>query len=159
MHKVHDILAAIDLGESSKHALSEAKELAARYGARLHLLCVVQDPSALPWAPDASTEMLMTLAAGMQRDARAHLDRVMPPHDRERLQAEVIVRVGRRPSTEILAYAADKHVDVIVIGKGDRGSSETAVETGSVAEAVVRGATCPVLVVPAGSITHSSEQT
>jgi nucleotide-binding universal stress UspA family protein len=94
----------------------------------------------------------------MQRDAKAHLDQLVPPKDRERLHAALVVKVGRRPSTEILAYAADKGIGVIVVGKGDHGSPEAAAETGSVAEAVVRGATCPVLVVPARSTTHRSEQ-
>jgi nucleotide-binding universal stress UspA family protein len=158
MDNVRDILVGINLGESSKRAFAEAKELADRLGARLHLLCVAQDPSALPWAPSASDDTLLRLLEQMQRDAKAHLVQLVSPKDRERLRAELVVRVGRRPSSEILAYAADKHVDVIVVGKGDNGSPEAAAETGSAAEAVVRGATCPVLVVPARSTTHRSEQ-
>jgi nucleotide-binding universal stress UspA family protein len=73
----------------------------------------------------------------------------MPPVDRERLQAEVVVRVGRRPSTEILTYAAEQNIDLIVLGKN--GSPEGSAEAGSVVEAVVRGSRCPVLVVPAGT--------
>jgi universal stress protein A len=149
MHNVRNVLVAIDLGESSTQVLGEAKELAARYEARLHLLCVVQDPSALPWAPAASTATLMTLVADMQRDARAHLDQLMPPEERERLHTDMIVTVGRRPARDVLAYAADKNIDVIVVGKSDHGGSVAAVETGSVAEAVVRGSSCPVLVIPA----------
>ena len=158
MDNVRNILVAIDLGDSSTRAFVEAKELAGRLGARLHLLCVVQDPAALPWAPEASTDLLMTLVAQMRRDAQAHLDQLMPPADRERFNAELVVRVGRRPSSEILAHAADKDIGVIVVGKGDRGSPEAAAETGSVAEAVVRGTTCPVLVVPAQSTTRLSGQ-
>jgi nucleotide-binding universal stress UspA family protein len=158
MDNVRNILVAIDLGESSKRAFVEAKELAGRLGARLHLLCVVQDPSAFPWAPAASDDTLMTLVAQMQRDAKTHLDDLISPEDRARLHPEQVVRVGRRPSREILTYATDRDIDIIVVGRGEHGGIEAAAETGSVAEAVVRGATCPVLVVPARSASQRSEQ-
>jgi nucleotide-binding universal stress UspA family protein len=70
MGNVRHLLVAVDRGDSSTPALSEAKEIAARLGARLHLLSVVQDPSALPWAPDASTEMLVASSTACS---------VMPP--------------------------------------------------------------------------------
>lgn len=149
MENVKNILVGIDLGESSAQALVDARALAGRFGSALHLLCVVQDPAALSWAPDAETGMLSTLVSQMQQDARAHLEGLLPAADRSRLKAELVVRVGRRPSSEILAYAAAQHADLIVVGKGGRGGSEAAAEAGSVAEAVVRGTTCPVLVVPA----------
>jgi nucleotide-binding universal stress UspA family protein len=149
MAHVKNILAALDLGESSKQALGEARDLAGRFGATLHLLCVVQDPASLPWAPAASDTVLSTLLAQMQNDARAHLDRLVRSGEREPLRAELVVRVGTRPSAEILDYATAKSIDLIVVGKGDHGGPEAAEEPGSVAEAVVRGATCAVLVVPA----------
>jgi nucleotide-binding universal stress UspA family protein len=51
MENVKNILVAIDLGESSAQALVEARALAGRFGSALHVLCVVQDPAALSWAP------------------------------------------------------------------------------------------------------------
>ncbi len=148
MADVRNILVAIDLGESSQQALAEARELAGRTGAAIHLLCVVQDPSALAWAPAAQADVLASLSGQMQRDANTYLDQLQRALERERLQADVVVRVGTRPSAGILAYAAAKNIDLIVMGKGDHGSPEAAAEP-AVAEAVVRGATCPVLVVPA----------
>ncbi|MGE5833277.1 MAG: universal stress protein [Acidobacteriota bacterium] len=149
MQNVRNILVAVDLGESSKDALVEARALADRFGATLHLLCVVQDPFSLPWAPTAPDQVLSTLVAQMQRDAKTYLDRLVPAGPQQQVKADLAVRVGTRPSSEILAYAKAMHIDMIVVGKGDRGSPEAAAEAGSVAEAVVRGATCPVLVVPA----------
>ena len=150
MAHVKHVLVAIDLGESSKQALAEAREVAGRTGAAIHLLCVVQDPSALAWAPAAGADMIATLSGQMQRDAKTYLDQLQRALERERFHAEVVVRVGTRPSAEIVAYAAAKNIDLIVMGKGDHGSPEAAAEP-AVAEAVVRGATCPVLVVPAGT--------
>ena len=149
MENVRNILVAIDLGESSNDALVEGRAHAVRLGATLHLLCVVQDPFSLPWAPTAPDQVLSTLVGQMQRDARAHLDHLLPAAERRQLQAELAIRVGTRPSSEILAYAREKKIDLIVVGKGNQVSPEAAAEVGSVAEAVVRGSSCPVLVVPA----------
>jgi nucleotide-binding universal stress UspA family protein len=149
MEHLKNILVAVDLGESSKQALAEARDLAGRAAATIHLLCVVQDPSALPWAPAAQGDMLTMLSGQMQRDAKAYLDALQRALERERLDAQVVVRVGSRPSAEILGYAAAKNIDLIVVGKGAHGSPEAAAEPRSVAEAVVAAAACAVLVVPA----------
>jgi nucleotide-binding universal stress UspA family protein len=148
MQNVKDILVAIDLGESSKQALAEARELWDRFGSRLHVLCVVQDPSSLPWAPAADPHVLSALQAQMQMDAKRYLTSLLPPNERERFQVEFAVCTGTRPSDEILAYAAAKGIDLIVMGKGNHGNPEVATEVGSVTDAVMRRATCPVLVVP-----------
>jgi nucleotide-binding universal stress UspA family protein len=153
MDNVKNILVAVDLGESSTPAFAEARELATRFGAALHLLCVVQDPFSLPWAPTADQTVLATLLAQLQQDAKAYLERLLSGPEHERLRAEIVVRVGRRPSTEILAYAAAKKIDLLVVGKNDHGSPEAAAEASSVAVAVVHGAGCPVLVVPAHATT------
>jgi nucleotide-binding universal stress UspA family protein len=149
MDNVSNILVGIDLGESSRQAFAAARDLAGRLGAKLHLLCVVQDPGSLPWAPAAPHDVLSTLVAQMQRDARVYLEELVPAADRDRLRADLVVRVGKQPSSELLAYASSRDIDLVVVGKGDPGSPEAAAEAGSVAEAVVRGATCPVLVIPA----------
>lgn len=54
------------------------------------------------------------------------------------------------PATEILRYASRHAIDLIVVGTHGR-TGLTRVLLGSVAERVVRGACCPVLVVPAAS--------
>lgn len=147
MADMKNVLVAVDLGEGSRRALEQARTLAAHFGASLHLLCVVQDPFSLPWAPEAATETLSTLLARMQAEARAHLETLIPVEDRERFQARFVVRVGK-PSDEILAYAKENPIGLIVMGRGGHGSLAAGSAMGSVAEAVVRGATCPTLVVP-----------
>ena len=149
MEQLKDILVAVDLGDSSTPALAEARDLAGRSGATVHLLCVVQDPSALAWAPAAQANTLAELGKQMRHDAAAHLDRLQRALERDRVRAEPVVRVGTRPSAEILGYAAANGIDLIILGKGNHGSPEAAAESGSVAAAVVRGATCAVLLVPA----------
>jgi nucleotide-binding universal stress UspA family protein len=149
MEDLRNILVAVDLGESSQQAFAEARDLAKRFGATLHLLCVVQDPSALAWAPAAPADTLAALGKQMRADAAAHLDRLQRALEREQVQAQTLVRLGWRPSTDILTYAAANRIDLIVVGRGNHGSPEAAAEPDSVSEALVRGAPCAVLMVPA----------
>jgi nucleotide-binding universal stress UspA family protein len=117
-------------------------------GASLDLLCVVQDPFAFPWAPAAPHEELMSLLGPMQRDASEHLKRLLTPEETEKYHAKLVTRVGK-PAEEILAYARERAVDVIVMGRDGHESPTMAAAIGSVAHAVARQARCPVLLVPA----------
>ena len=61
------------------------------------------------------------------------------------LQASVVTRVGH-PSVEIVQYAKDRNVDLIVIGTNRRGLLAHML-VGGVVEKVARKAPCPVLTV------------
>jgi nucleotide-binding universal stress UspA family protein len=113
---VKHILVAIDLGDASKQALDYARTLAGSFEASLHLLCVVQDPFSLPWAPEASRDALSTLLAQMQRDAQAHLETMIMPADRQRRGTRLVTRVGK-PSDQILTYVRENTIDLIVMGR------------------------------------------
>ncbi|MDP1570570.1 MAG: universal stress protein [Vicinamibacterales bacterium] len=141
-----DILVAIDFGAASERALSEARRLAKAFDSALHLVCVVQDPFWLPWAPSARPEMLAALLARMQQETQAHLEQVAKDVP-TRHAPQVATRVGK-PAGEILAYAGEHGIDLIVVGKDGHGGPAAATGMGSVAEAVARDARCPVLVVP-----------
>ena len=64
--------------------------------------------------------------------------------------AVAIVEHGDEPASEILQYAKSANIDLIVMGTHGR-TGLARVVLGSVAEAVVRAAPCPVLTV------HSEE--
>lgn len=142
------ILVGIDLGAASKWALEQARTLAACFEESLHLLCVVQDPFSLPWAPAAPHEELTSLLGRMQHDANAHLEQRLTPDERQKYYAKLATRVGK-PSHEILAYAREHAITLIVMGRDGHGSPTAAASIGSVAHAVAREASCPVLLVPA----------
>jgi len=143
------ILVAIDFGEASKRALDQARTLAACVEGSLHLLCVVQNPFSLPWAPAAPHEELTSLLEPMQQDASAHLEQLLTSDEQRRFCAKLITRVGK-PADEILAYAKDNAITLIVMGRDGHGSpTAAAAAIGSVAYAVAREAPCPVLLVPA----------
>ena len=110
-------------------------------------------------AADAAAEVARGLAAEVK--ARLHIVHVVPPltepsYEAERLErevarlgvpAEAVLRRGRA-ATELLAYASEHGIDLIVVGSHGRTGFSHAL-LGSVAEQVVRLAPCLVLSVPA----------
>ena len=135
------ILIAIDESPIAAHAADVGVDLARSLGSEVAFIAVV-DP-ALAAAGDSgisSAALLATLRADAQRLLAACRQRaVVEPPPLE------FVPVGK-PSTEILKAAESWPADVIVLGTHGRGAM-THLLLGSVAEAVVRHASCPVLVV------------
>lgn len=137
------ILVAVDETPLSAHAAGVAAELAAALGAEVALLHVVTSSEGL--APDVPVPA-GELVAAAERDAQrllADLGR------RFRTEPLRFVPFGR-PVHEIVAAAKTWPADLVVVGSHGRGRMGTAL-LGSVADGVVRGAPCPVLVVRAST--------
>lgn len=117
------ILVATDFSESAEAALGVAAQYARALHARLHLLHVST-------AEDIDVTPLLEGAAG----------RVVGPDVPLTLAAS-----GGDPAEEILRYAAHQPIDLIVVGTHGR-TGVSRFLLGSVAERVVHGARCPVLV-------------
>ena len=138
---VQRILVAVDEAPIAAHAADVAIDLAAGLHAKLALVHVV-DPAAVA-APDAGVPE-DELIADAEQDAKRLLAGF-----RQRIAADIIplefVRVGT-PAAEVARAATEWPADLIVIGShGRRGLTRALL--GSVAEAVMRLAPCPVLVV------------
>lgn len=140
------ILFPTDFSELSLNALKYARSFVETFKAELHVIHVV-DEAALYWtavAPNSvpvgpSIDELTTLAeSDMQRFAQAHLDDLKAP-----LSTEVLTG---RPFMEIIRYAREKSIDLVVLGTHGR-SGLRHVLLGSVAEKIVRKAPCPVLTI------------
>ncbi len=134
------LLLATDLSEASESATDQAFELAARLGAELLVVSVI-DPGSL-------------LMPGGR--FRARVDQVR--EKREQL-AQALVERGRGlgievsflvwtgdPGDMIVSAAEAEHVDMVLVGSHGRGAVGRFF-LGSVSEHVVRNAPCPVLVV------------
>jgi nucleotide-binding universal stress UspA family protein len=119
------ILVATDFSEGAEAAFRVAVEYARALHARLHLLHVY-------WSSEVDVTRLLADAA-----ARAGPD--VPV---------TVAGTGGDPAEEILRYTARHPIDLIVVGTHGR-TGVSRVLLGSVAERVMRGARCPVLVVPA----------
>jgi nucleotide-binding universal stress UspA family protein len=140
------ILVPTDFSAPSDAALDSARLLAARFGASLHLLHVVDEVFAngafglegyAPESHDARTARF--------DEASRRLAAKLTPYDRTTLQGRtgVIFGTGARP---IVDYAADNAFDLIVMGTHGR-TGVAHLVMGSIAETVVRSAPCPVMTV------------
>ena len=145
MLSIKRILAAVDFSPSSNHALEYAHELARRFEAELHLLHVTHDlaTASLAMAPMIPVEV--DYREQQQDAARRELDRLPGSVGLTGAAVSREVREGT-PFLEIIRYARDHAVDLIVLGTHGR-TGLAHVLLGSVAEKVVRKAPCPVLTV------------
>ena len=139
------VLVPTDFSDTSEVALRYGKALAGAFGAALHVLHVVQEPFAQPWAVEAYGFSLSTLQEDWVRDAAARLEHTLTPDERTAYRAETLTVLGH-PVVEILNYAEAHPIGLIVIGTHGRGPLGHMV-MGSTAERVVRKAPCPVLTV------------
>ena len=136
------ILVPADFSEASHAALDYGRALADRCGSTLHVLHVVSHVvgpgRAMFWGFSASE-----LESRLDEEARHHMEALL--FELDGLQASVVTRVGH-PSVEIVQYAKDRNVDLIVMGTNRRGLLAHLL-VGGVVEKVARKAPCPVLTV------------
>lgn len=136
------ILVAVDFDESARQILDYAVGLAARLGARLHVIRVMPWPLIGAEVPVGVSQT--TLDKNVERAERA-LDDLVAPHEDKLVFGSRMLKVGDARS-EILAAARALSADLILMGThGRRGISRLVL--GSVAESVTREAPCPVLLV------------
>lgn len=135
------ILFPTDFSDTAEHALGYVRDLAERHDARVHLLHVVRDPMSQTWAGEAAGIVIPDLLKTWTEDAERHLREL----SLNGFRTDRVVRVGH-PFVEIIQYAKDNEIDLIVMGTHGRGPVEHML-LGSVAEKVVRKAPCPVLTV------------
>ena len=140
-----NILCAVDRSPSSLQAFGYAIALAKWQSARLHLLEVVEEarPPGGRRAPKNVGVSHETRTA-LERD----LKRVLTARRASDVRVEIFMRKGKVVQ-EILAQANTSRSDLVVIGSHGHGGVQRLV-LGSVAERVLRLATCPVLTVRSG---------
>jgi nucleotide-binding universal stress UspA family protein len=143
MITLQTILVPTDFSECSNAAVRYGFALAENFGASVHLLNVVQDPYLLPWAAESFTVPIPDILKDWEREAKRQLTECVPVGTA--VKALAATRVGS-PDREIVRYAAENEIDLIVIGTHGRGALGHML-LGSVAERVVRTAPCGVLAV------------
>ena len=144
MVQFKQILFPSDFSDFSKYAASFAIAFACDYGAKLYVLHVSEIPSDITdmLAVKVSSEELRDKA---EEFAAREIDDASTPDLLEKLNYEIIHQIGK-PFAEIIKFAKEKAVDMIVMGTHGRSALESAI-MGSTAEKVVRKAPCPVLTV------------
>ena len=136
------ILIAVDESAFAARAADVGFELARSLGAQVALIHAV-DPSVVGYAPEGGVPAseLVNLA---QQDGRRLLAAFAQRASLQPAPLEFI-HIGKSAS-EIVKAAKDWPADLIVIGSHGRGGVNRLL-LGSVAEAVMRHAACPVLIV------------
>lgn len=142
------ILFPTDFSELAQAALEYARQLADAFRAELHCLHVVDDayqywtamgPESIPVGPPP--ENLIEVARTRMEQFKAdHLTGLT-------LESVTAIRVGR-PFAEIIAYAREHNICLIVMGTHGRGAIAHML-LGSTTEKVVRKAPCAVMTVRA----------
>ena len=137
MIQLNNVLVAVTFDEASNAALAYARSLAKNFGARLHVLHVMENLFLRPMANDPRA-----IEAGITR----RLLDTLTDEDRSALHAVPVIRKSDEPAEEIVKYAQAEGVDLIVMGTHGRPGLAHLL-MGSVAEKVVRTAPCPVLTI------------
>jgi len=139
--KLQNICVPVDFSDTSAAALKYAKALAEAFDARLHLLHVL-----VQWVPDGDFPISPQFYVGLEESARKQLETQLTPDERKKYRAQLELISGLSEFVEIIRYAREKSIDLLVLGTHGRGPIAHML-LGSVAEKVVRKAPCPVLTV------------
>ena len=145
MVKLEHILVATDFSETSESALNYGRALARTFGARLHVLHVVEN--SLMWTGVEGVAYDFALVQEeIEEAARKRLAAIVGPDAGQIPKTTTVVKAGTSPAFVIADYAKEAKIDLIVMGTHGRGLVGHLL-IGSVAERVVRIAPCPVLTV------------
>ena len=137
------LLLAIDLSEESEPVATRAGELAAAYGASLHIIHVIE-PLSFAYGGDIPMDF-SGIQEEIQQQARQQLTLF---GEKNSVPAEQQHIVLGRPEVEIHAMADELEADLIVVGS--HGRHGLALLMGSTANGVLHGANCDVLAVRVG---------
>jgi nucleotide-binding universal stress UspA family protein len=132
VHHLSRILFCGDFSENSERALEQAMFVTAEYDAELTLLHVLEEVGS-----PAKTEEAIARAT-------EQLDELIPPDRRRSLKIKTAVRAGK-PYQQIIQFAQEAQMDLVVMGVRGRGALDLAV-FGSTTYRAIQLGPCPVLV-------------
>jgi len=142
-----NVLFCTDFSANAQAALPYAIDLAIKYGAALHLVHVYQEPEHV-----AEFEMSSNIKSDWIRVA--HLLGTEKENKLKEICEEITKEMGSclprmlrgRPHTEIVRYARESGIDLIVMGSHGLSGLEH-VLFGSTADRVIRESSCNVLII------------
>ncbi len=138
------ILVPLDGSPLAEHAVPYAVAQAERFGAEMILMRVLEP---LRGTTGVSSRLIESVETRLEDVALQYLEAVAADIEAQGLDVRMVVVRGR-PHEEIVRFAEDNQVDLIVIcPHGQSGFSRWLM--GTVADHVMRGATVPVLLVQA----------
>ncbi len=149
MFRCQTIVCPTDLSPAAEPALQIARSLARDTGAKLILAAFVPSP---PYTVDSYLPLAdaAVLAADMKRELTALAQQITD------VPVESIVEIGD-PGAGVIQVASETQADLIVMGTHGR-TGLLRMLMGSVAEFVVRHATCPVLTIKSGAVAATTPE-
>lgn len=145
MIALKNVLVATDFSDAAETALDYGRHFARTFGATLHVIHVVENVMAR-FAADAYPVLLPDLQKEVEEAGQKKLLATLHNEDFTQLGAVPVIRTSAAPASTIAVYAKEAAIDLIIMGTHGRGGVAHLL-MGSVAERVVRTATCPVLTV------------
>ena len=133
---VKNILCPVDFSDRSKSALAFATSLAKEHGAELHIVYSYEEP----YAYTDSGMSGFVMPADMNPDKELLLGQ-KPTDNAVRYRQKFLIG---SPTSTLVNYAKDNDIDLIVMATHGR-TGLGRLLMGSVAEAVLRRASCPVM--------------
>lgn len=143
MIRIRTILHPTDFSETSKHALCYALSMTEEYNAKLYVLHVIEEVAKALYFDVMQTPHLEQIMADIETEATKALEGLVDADVRRQFQVECLIRKGV-PFLEVIRAAEELKADLIVCGTHGRTGLKHAL-FGSVAEKIVRKASCPVL--------------
>ncbi len=136
-----NILMTTDLSPYSLSAKDISLSLARKYRAKLYLLYVIDEMIFVELEPYGIA--YQDIQVTHREQAEQKLKEIVSGEEWKDIRCEPVIITGN-PFVEIIRFAKEKQIDVIVIGTHGR-SGLSHILFGSTAERVIRKAPCPVL--------------
>lgn len=145
------ILLPTDFSESAENASDYAVYLAEKFGSKIYVVHVVEP---LTYTTDLGLDFGDQYSV-METTAKKFLEETVASIKEKNSDVEGILLAGD-PSNEIIRFAAQEQIDVIIMATHGRKGIEHFL-LGSVAEKVVRKSPCPVLTVKRAGQSFSAQ--
>ena len=143
MITLKSILVPTDFSKQSQSAIRYGIEFAQKFGAKLHVLHVVQDVAIfLPEMGFINPSTVSSIEPILQAAGKSLAD-FLEPYKHNKIELISHCQEGN-PLDEIISLATDENIDLIILGThGHKGLAHLFL--GSLAETLVRKSPCPVL--------------
>jgi nucleotide-binding universal stress UspA family protein len=147
MLPLKNILCPTDFSEPSYEALKVADELAAHFGAVIHIITVVPLVPIVeaPIGVESASFNIASYQQELEGQAKKSLKNLVEQKLSKDVKAATGVLIGNA-AAEVMRYASEKNVDMIVIATHGLSGWRRFI-SGSTTEQIVRQSACPVLTI------------
>lgn len=140
------LLVPTDFSTSADRALAYAVYLADRFGASLQLLHVVDELDSERYGITEADDQTVSLREQIRTEAHERLRTIAPEESPVDVETNVSLHLGGDVADAIHEYIEDRDIDLVAMGTHGRQGIDRLM-LGSVADALLRRAPCPVMTV------------